>query len=969
MKKNAKVKKKFGRFYKISSAIIVLPALLLFYFVVLVATGPKSLQFVTNKITAEVQKEFGAESSIKDSYITFTAYGTLRIAVDDLNIFYTQQSEENKEFFTIPKIEAEFSLLDLALLNFQPQKVKVSKALIVINDVKNLQSSTEEAMDSEAQIATIATIFSKMRSGENPIEDFEIADSKITLFNGEKRNDILVKSAKIHAENKEKALQISSQNIISFDAKKADVTLDANCSNSQEKGVYCELFLDNFIPNSIAALHPNLAQLSNVKSSFDANISLTIKDRALQNLFFKTTANAGSFYFDNLFSSEVQFRNLAVNGEYDNLLKTLNISSIKAELIDANNQSAPPQNIDMALVLMGVGSIEKKSNFYIKLENIANQNLAKYWPVFLKDYDASKWVLENIKDGATKNAYAKFSLQHNVSGASLDDIDAQVIFSGVNLQYDKNFPQIKNISGIANFTKKGMKIDISAGDVLQSKLSNGAVIIENFMAKNVILEISGNLVGSLANGLRHIDNSEVFANFVEKNFVANADTKFAVHLNLSDEKFSLKSVYLDIASSVKNLKSDYALGAADIKVKKDFKNNNFAINANLKDAEIIAKDFDITKKTGIASSLNLNLTIKDDNALQFKNVVLSKEENGARVSADFTLYTSPFFFKEAKISNQNFGANNFTASFSHDKKSQQSRAALRGKRFNLGGLIQNKVFNQFKTGGGGSVDGLNNVIIDVNLARVDLLKNKFLRNVILNASCAKGLCYRGALVLNYNAKDSIDIKLSKSDKENSSLISGKISQIGYLAEGFGIYNLIAGGNAKIKAVNSVQNNKAVFKGEIEVDEDITFFENDAVKKLSKDNLFAKIKDKIFSSEKTIFDFVKLEFELKEDVFVVDSLVANNYKIGITGKGFVNLKDGTYNLRGMIVPGFLINNLFGIGNIPLIGGVISGLLTGGEGGGLFGLKYNYVKNKGDKEGNFSTNKVTAFVPSTLQNLFD
>jgi hypothetical protein len=68
---------------------------------------------------------------------------------------------------------------------------------------------------------------------------------------------------------------------------------------------------------------------------------------------------------------------------------------------------------------------------------------------------------------------------------------------------------------------------------------------------------------------------------------------------------------------------------------------------------------------------------------------------------------------------------------------------------------------------------------------------------------------------------------------------------------------------------------------------------------------------------------------------------------------------------MIVPGFLINNLFGIGNIP----ILRNILTGGEGGGLFGIRYTYVKNQGDKEGTFDTNAVSSFVPSTIQNLFD
>ena len=115
--------------------------------------------------------------------------------------------------------------------------------------------------------------------------------------------------------------------------------------------------------------------------------------------------------------------------------------------------------------------------------------------------------------------------------------------------------------------------------------------------------------------------------------------------------------------------------------------------------------------------------------------------------------------------------------------------------------------------------------------------------------------------------------------------------------------------------------------------------------------------------------MKLEFRLQNYLLGIDSLIANNYKIGITAKGSINLISQSYQLKGMIIPGFIVNNLFGIGKIPLVGGVISGLLTGGEGGGLFGIRYEYDKKPGDKEAKFTTNKVSAFVPSTLQNLFD
>jgi hypothetical protein len=130
-----------------------------------------------------------------------------------------------------------------------------------------------------------------------------------------------------------------------------------------------------------------------------------------------------------------------------------------------------------------------------------------------------------------------------------------------------------------------------------------------------------------------------------------------------------------------------------------------------------------------------------------------------------------------------------------------------------------------------------------------------------------------------------------------------------------------------------------------------------------------MKDKIFSNNKTTFDFVKINFSFWDNFLVIDSLVANNYKIGITAKGFFDGRKNSYEFKGMIVPGFVINNLFGIGKIPIIGKVISGALTGGEGGGLFGIKYTYKKSQHQKDPIFETDVVSSFVPTGIKSLFD
>jgi hypothetical protein len=958
-----KIKKKLGAFYKISFSIIVIASIMLFYFAALVSGGPKSFSYVTEKIEKKIVENFGAGASIENSYISFTAYGSLRIAVTGLNIFYASKGEDNREFFTIPRLEAEFSLFNFLFFNFQPTKIKVVRPMIVVNDVKNLQFSNQGDLSQEGQLSAIMSMLAAIRSGENPIENFEIENAKFVLFNGANKNEVVLKRAQIQAVKKGGIVKIISQNQLSFDEKKSDVNLDTNCQLSKGDGLSCDLFLKNFSPDSISNLHISLIDLGKLSGVFSSNISLAVKDGELRSLLFKVRSDVGSFNFSQFFPKEIYFRNFAAAGEYDHKLGALNVSSIETDLVDGKsveNQTAQNPHLSMSVVLSGINSEEKKSSFYIKLQNVLTSDVAKFWPLPLDQNDVRSWVVEHVKDGIVKNAYAKFSLAHGAE-TTLENIDAEMILSGVTLDYDSGFPKISNISAIANFTEKDMKIIISDGDVLASKISKTLVQIEDFDAEKIILKISGELKGKAADGLKHASNHPDFITEVDKYLNGNAVSKFDVRIGLSEDEITLKNSYIAAQSTMIDLNNSYLRGGALIHTKKDFNSNNFVTDIDLTAAEITAKEFDITKKIGIASSLNFTLLVKDDDNLQINKIMLTSQENNAKISGNIDVNTQPFFFSKVELRNENFGKNNFSLSYSDDAKTAIKKVFIKGSKLNLGALVENQAFKKFEGSGNLNL----NLEVRATIAKLELLHNKSIRNYSLSLNCKNNICFSGMAKGSYAAKDSLNFIFYKKKKEEFATMTGSLSNLGYLAEGFGISNVVSGGNAKIKIENSVVQNKPVFEGEVEVDEDVTIYETTTVKRLAKDDLFSKIKDKIFSSEKTTFDSVKIKFDFKGNILTIHSLIANNYKIGITAKGFFDVKNSTYQLRGMIIPGFLINNLFGIGNIPILGS----LLTGGEGGGVFGLRYEYAKNKGDKEGKFSTNKVAAFVPSTIQNLFD
>ncbi len=83
-------------------------------------------------------------------------------------------------------------------------------------------------------------------------------------------------------------------------------------------------------------------------------------------------------------------------------------------------------------------------------------------------------------------------------------------------------------------------------------------------------------------------------------------------------------------------------------------------------------------------------------------------------------------------------------------------------------------------------------------------------------------------------------------------------------------------------------------------------------------------------------------------------------IGLTTAGWLDLDKDTARLRGVIVPGFALNNL--LSNVPLLGP----LLTGGKGGGLFAFTYRLEGPLDDLKSDVDV--MSAVTPGALRDLF-
>ena len=108
-----------------------------------------------------------------------------------------------------------------------------------------------------------------------------------------------------------------------------------------------------------------------------------------------------------------------------------------------------------------------------------------------------------------------------------------------------------------------------------------------------------------------------------------------------------------------------------------------------------------------------------------------------------------------------------------------------------------------------------------------------------------------------------------------------------------------------------------------------------------------------------FSRLDIPFAMKSKRLTISNARAVGSQIGISAEGAIDLEGDGTRLEGTVVPAYTLNRL--LGRIPILGGI----LTGGEGGGVFAVDYS-LSGPLDKP-NIQVNPLSALAPGILRNL--
>ncbi|MFT6258627.1 MAG: hypothetical protein ACJA0S_000598 [Rickettsiales bacterium] len=916
-----------------------------FYFLALIAIEYKSFSFITSAIEESANKNLPRDSyvKIKKSSLKFSSLHKIKVRIDDVRLI-----SKNKKEILLPKVEAEFSIFNLIFLKTTPSKLTIISPEIEIND--NRQISFENVGDQqfllqEGYSEILSQIFTSLKSGKVAIKNFSITNAKINVRNGKEVKKIILKDSQISTSFEDGYLKLVLANRISLNPKDLNLLIDANCGFKKNEGLECDINFRNLILSSIVSIDPKFSSLKNISGKFSGNANLIIdKNKHLSVVSFDLLAKSASFYYPELFSGPIDLKNLIVSGKLDNIMRTFSIDNLHCNFDET----------EFAMSLLASDFLDnnlQKTIMQFKVSDVPTGRLKLLWPTFLNQKKIRDWFLNHIKNGTINDAYATMILENENGAHLLQKIESEVSFSELDLNYDHNFPPILKTSGIASFNKNSMQIDISKGDVLNSKIRFASIVIPEFGTKNPMLNIDGKITGNAEDTLKHISYKSAFSKEIYQYFKGNSQTSLSIKLPIKNN-LSLQDTYIKVSSDIDNFENEY-ISNSNLKVStfKNFARTDFVTKIDLTGSDIDMKKFNITKKIGVKSIIKTSISFDKDSNLHLKE--FDWQEENKKMTGDLSLKTNSMKISKINMENHNFADSNFDLVY---KISDDSRfLRLNGSRLNLESFLEKGV------GGSGGIGSHVKNDIKIDIDKLNLAKNQNLSEVEISLNCDKNVCEDGIIFARVNNETNIDIEISSPVRKKPTQVRGFIEDVSVIAKGFNISNQILDGRAKIKS----KLDESGLGGEIKISRKFTILKNEVVDKIYGDESLSKFKEKDLQNNKIELRNLKLKFVFKDNILNIKTLITNSYTLGFTAKGEIDIKNGTTNLKGLIVPGYALNKFFGIGRIPILGQII----VGEEGGGIFSVRYSYVKKKNQAHGDFKINKTSAIVPGGIRNIFN
>lgn len=895
------------------------------YFILLISVEQKSFPFLVNKIESKIKNYIDKNDNI--------IIENIRVEQDNFNIIaYIDNVKFNhsKLFLEVAEAKVSFSIFDLILFQTSIKNLDIKTINI------KYHSYLPERVNDDGDAIKLHDILPNLLDYD--VEEANIHALNVTFLKKDQNNrDFQINDINLSIKNNK--LKLSSK--INFEDYK--VNLKSRCY-IQNKNSICNALSSEINPEIISKFYPKFSKISGIKTKISSNITIKSNNKE-DDISFILYSDKGEINNKNIVQDKVTFTDLTLHGDYKFNTKSLNVTDFSLNFM---NDIEFRGNIEIDNIL------KPKFNINLFLNNLTREDAPKLWPVIIpKDDNIKKLLLRHIKSFYISDSHILMKF----SEGRLLDIDAKFNFTDASILYDRRFPAIYDVSGKAYFNKKSMRINIDKGSLLKSKIKNAEIIIKNFHKENTPLEIRGKVTGRAEDLIKHVNYKSYFSKNIGNYINGSAISYFDLLIPIK-KKLQLRDIYLQIYSAIRNINNSYIGKSSNLRVNltKNVNDNIFRTHIDLTKSQIDFKPLSISKQKNINSTLSLNIS-PEGNLLTFSDIKF-KLQNQNLLTGFFLINLDNKNIQNIKLTHPDF-------SLLYDSNHQKSyrKLDLKGKKLDL-----NKLKSILQSGQGDSKKYKINDI-EIILDQLILANNIELHDVDVSIKCHGSVCINSFIEAKKGGKEIVNIDFHPYPIKKTTIINGKISDISSIMKGVNIYDKITDGDLVIRAKIFTKDNDAIISGEAYNKKAYKILKGELVQKISEDRSFSRIKDQLILEDQIKFEKMHSKFNIKNNILEIEKFIISNNYLGVTAKGHIDINNNKIDIKGLVVPGYLINGLFGIGELPIIKYIFP-ILVGEEGGGIFAGRYRLEKNPDiDNKLRFKLNKSSVFAPGAIRNFFD
>lgn len=245
--------------------------------------------------------------------------------------------------------------------------------------------------------------------------------------------------------------------------------------------------------------------------------------------------------------------------------------------------------------------------------------------------------------------------------------------------------------------------------------------------------------------------------------------------------------------------------------------------------------------------------------------------------------------------------------------------------------------------------------LQLNIAKATLDENRVVQDLKGVLKCNPSICEHGNITGNFEGGKPFAFNLTNTGGKRSVKIISE--DAGAFLKGLDVYDNMEDG--KLEISGSFDDTKAghPLSGKLFI-WDFQLKNTPVLSRIVSLASFGGLLDAL-SGKGLVFDKLKSDFTLKNDVIEVKDLGTLGGSMGISSDGTINIKQNTLALKGTVVPANTINSL--LKNIPLVGDI----LTGGEG--IIAVVYTVEGNTDEPD--VSVNPLSALAPGFLRKIFE